>query len=466
MKLSFSIPSKSSSKRKFPSPVETPPESQTNGTSRQFVTEFDPSRTLNISKPKLIIPPKENEWRPHKRMKNLAFLPSLQPSHSTALHFEIAANVDDAGDDTGISYGLNIRNNDDGSKPSGDDQQQQQNVSTENMLLGKQIYDLERFPEDRGFEEFTGVQVDEFGAAILAGYGWCEGRGIGKNAKQDVKVKPYSKRTDREGLGFVATPRVKNNDVKIRDTIPNRVSDSSNSENVKRGRERDAGDGDGFFVGKDVRVIAGGKDIYGLKGRISKRLGVDLVVLKFADYERDVDMLISGIADLGSREEEKCLRKLKALQIDSKHKHIGESSKGSRESVRRDNGQVRDERKQWLTNHIRVRVISKQLKGGRFYLKKGKVVDVVSPNVCDIFIDETKELVQGVDQDLLETVLPRRGGHVLVLYGKHKGAYGGLMEKDLDRGTGVIQDSDTREFLNVKLEQIAEYSGDPSYIGY
>ncbi|XP_050219477.1 protein MOS2 [Mercurialis annua] len=481
MKLSFSIPakssSKSSSKPKFSSPIESGPESQTNGTSRQFVTEFDPSKTLNNSKPKLVIPPKENEWRPHKKMKNLAFLPSLQSSDSTgtALHFEIAANVDDTGDDTGISYGLNIRSggDEDGGKASGDDQKQQQHESTENMLLEKLRYDLERLPEDRGFEEFKDVPVEGFGAAILAGYGWHEGRGIGKNAKEDVKVKQYSKRTDKEGLGFVATPSVNKSDVKIRDTMQiesNRVSVSSSSENVKRGREWDASnggdEGDGFFVGKDVRVIAGGRDIYGLKGRILKRLDADWVVLKFADYKHEVDMLISDIADLGSREEEKCLRKLKALQIDSKQKRVGESSKDSRESVRRDSGQVKDERKQWLRNHIRVRVISKQLKGGRFYLKKGKVVDVVSPNVCDISIDETKELVQGVDQDILETALPRRGGHVLVLYGKHKGAYGSLVEKDLDRGIGVVQDSDTREFLNVKLEQIAEYAGDPSYIGY
>jgi G patch domain/KOW motif-containing protein len=58
------------------------------------------------------------------------------------------------------------------------------------------------------------------------------------------------------------------------------------------------------------------------------------------------------------------------------------------------------------------------------------------------------------------------GGPVLVLYGKHRGAYGNLVQRDLDREVGVVQDYGSHELLNVKLEQIAEYVGDPSYIGY
>ncbi|RYQ88227.1 hypothetical protein Ahy_A02g009998 isoform C [Arachis hypogaea] len=81
-------------------------------------------------------------------------------------------------------------------------------------------------------------------------------------------------------------------------------------------------------------------------------------------------------------------------------------------------------------------------------------------------MDESKEIVQGVSQDMLETALPRRGGPVLVLSGKYKGAFGSLVERDLDREVGVVQDADTHELLNVKLEQIAEYIGDPSLLGH
>lgn len=206
---------------------------------------------------------------------------------------------------------------------------------------------------------------------------------------------------------------------------------------------------------------------------IAKGLDDGRVVVKLSETTEELKLRVSDIADLGSKEEEKCLRKLKTLQIEGKQskdrdneKRIIEPIRESRESMRRDSGQAKDDRKRWLSNHIRVRIISKDLKGGRFYLKKGEVVDVVGPYVCDISMDETKELVQGIDQDLLETALPRRGGPVLVLYGRHKGVYGKLVQRDLDQETGIVQDSDTQELLNVKLEQIAEYVGDPSYIGY
>lgn len=99
-------------------------------------------------------------------------------------------------------------------------------------------------------------------------------------------------------------------------------------------------------------------------------------------------------------------------------------------------------------------------------MKKAEILDVVGPTTCDISMDESRELIQGVDQELLETALPRRGGPVLVLFGKHKGAYGSLVERDSEQETGVVRDADSHALLNVRLEQIAEYVGDPSYIGY
>ncbi|KAL1552646.1 Mitochondrial organizing structure protein 2 [Salvia divinorum] len=124
------------------------------------------------------------------------------------------------------------------------------------------------------------------------------------------------------------------------------------------------------------------------------------------------------------------------------------------------------ERVDWLRNHIRVRIVSQELKGGALFFKKGVVMDVVGPGVCDICVDESRELVQGVDQDLLEAALPKRGCPVLVLRGRHEGVYGTLLERDSEKKTGLVRDADTHELLNVKLKQVAEYTGDPSDIGY
>jgi G patch domain and KOW motifs-containing protein len=142
----------------------------------------------------------------------------------------------------------------------------------------------------------------------------------------------------------------------------------------------------------------------------------------------------------------------------------GSSRKKEKESKREEYKETKVVR--WLTSHIRVRIISKDFKRGKYYLKKGEIVDVVGPTTCDISIDETRELLQGVDQCMLETALPKKGGAVLVLYGKHKGVYGDLVKKDLEEEMGVVRDADSHELINVQLEQIAEYLGDPSYLGY
>ena len=427
-------------------------------------------------------------------MKNLT-LPITDPNadpQSLQFEHDTATNTEPGSD---MSYGLNLRhatkkndNNNDGdgdgggesnnfnheSPGDGDDGVPRQRV--EAVLLQKFKDDLKRLPEHQGFEEFNDVPVEGFGKALLAGYGWSEGMGIGKNAKEDVKVVEYKRRTAKEGLGFVGEDR---------------GGGSGRSKKEKKSKEENGRD-DGGFVGerKIVRIV-GGRDA-GLKGIVVRRIGEDRVVLKVSrrsGEEVEARVRVDDVAELGSAEEERCLRKLKELRVrhedDDDDREKDKGDKGSRnkrgrgrseveERKRVDvNGDRRKEEKQdgkkqvsWLASHIRVRVISRDFKGGRLYLKKGEVLDVVGPTTCDISMDESKQIVQGVSQDILETVLPRRGGPVLVLCGKYKGAFGSLVERDLDREIGVVKDADTHELLNVRLEQIAEYIGDPSFLGH
>jgi G patch domain/KOW motif-containing protein len=69
-----------------------------------------------------------------------------------------------------------------------------------------------------------------------------------------------------------------------------------------------------------------------------------------------------------------------------------------------------------------VKIVDKGFKGGRFYLKKGVVVDVSAPTVCDVFIEGTREAVQGLRQGQLETVVPgAEGAALMVVAGKLRG---------------------------------------------
>ncbi|KAJ4729094.1 protein MOS2-like [Melia azedarach] len=394
-KVSFSVRSKPSSKPNTKSSRDDEDQPK-----KEFVTEFDPEKTLTNSKQRrIIIPPKVNEGPLLKKTKNLELPIAEAKKESDQLQWELERK-NDAEDDSKISYGLNLRSNHNDNSNSNQDAAGPTIESVKKVVSKDFKHDLERLRDDEGFEQYEDMPVEEFGAALLGGLGWYEGRGIGKNSKGNVKIKEFGKKS------FVSD-----------DVIINKDKEKNGLKKVKEPRDTKIDD-------RDKQV----KHQESLKQVDNRREGVKQV-------------------DKRSRESEK--------QVD---KQIRETEK--RESSK-DKGRI-----SWLRSHIRVRIISKDFKKGRLYLKKGEVVDVVGPTTCDISMDEGGELVQGVEQDVLESALPRRGGAVLVLHGRHKGIYGNLVDRDLDRETGVVRDADTHELLNVKLEQIAEYIGDPSYIGY
>ncbi|KAJ4962176.1 hypothetical protein NE237_022115 [Protea cynaroides] len=424
MKLSFSLSSKSSSKPIQHKPAENfkQDNSKDGGEIKhEYVTEFEPSKSLNRSE-KLVIPPKPNEWRPLKKMKNL----DLPSADDPGAGFEVEAPLTAGIPDSGMSYGLNVRqaNRDDKDKMEVDPPAR--SGPGEDLTLQRFKEDMKNLPDDRGFDEFVDVPIEGFGAALLAGYGWHEGRGIGRNAKEDVKVVQYNRRIGMTGLGFAADmPEAKNH------------QSDSNAQNVPQ-------------KGPNEQIE-----------RLHARVN---------DMPATRELRAQELKDGRNREERRDHRSDRANSSRGKDSKRKDDERG-REKGRRgeelrhgnayhSNGHREEERrtkKTWLTSHIRVRIVSKDFRGGKLYLKKGEVVDVVGPTTCDIAMDENRELIQGVDQEILETALPRRGGPVLVLHGKHKGVFGSLVERNIEKETGIIQDADAHALLNVRLDQIAEY---------
>ncbi|KAL0330961.1 UNVERIFIED_CONTAM: protein MOS2 [Sesamum angustifolium] len=462
MSISFSINSKPQSNRiKKPSgSVSDAAAGPDDSSAKSYVTEFIPGEAPSARDSRIKpIAPIPNEWRPTKKLKNLPNLPQISQSDGadSALQFELDPGSKPEASDNSMAFGLNLR------QPSatmnaGPNRDRGETIS--DLELRKLREDLEKLPEDPGLDEYTDVPVEGYGAALLAGYGWKEGRGIGRNAKEDVKICEVTKKTGRGGLGF--TGELPENRI---DSEGNAGQNPGNA-NVRREKMEDWKEKKGFGVGKEVRIV-NGKEM-GMKGKIVEvRSGGDILVLRISGSNEKIKVRAGDVAELGSAEEEKCLRKLKELKIKEKDPNQDKKDRNLSRKRGQEKEKVGSESQvHWLRNHIRVRIISEKLKGGRLFLKKGVVVDVVGPQLCDISMDESRELVQGVEQEVLETALPKRGGPVLVLYGRHKGVYGNLLERDSEKETGLVRDADTHELLNVRLEQIAEYTGDPSDIGY
>lgn len=429
-------------------------------------------------------------------MKNLLPPPSdLESSSSAASEVATRFELDTSQPDTaGGSYGLTLRSKGggdgdgdaigsaDGEAPSG---RSEPGVSAEQKFRD----DIERLPEDRGMDEFQDISVEDFSRALLVGYGWKAGQGIGRNAKEDIKVKEYKKWAGNGGLGFKPDMVVDKGWKKRREELPPVPPPT--------GSARASANGSSAATEKTnevVRVIAG--EHAGSRAEVLERSSRSShapgkVVLRLLSSGLEVKVRADMIAEFGSAEEERCLRKLEvreggerkdekrrddAKDGGRKHKSSngrsedGRSSSrdGKRESSERHHSSSDREGEpvSWLRSHIRVRIISKDFRGGRLYLKKGEVTHVVGPMTCDLSMDEGGELLQGVDQEILETALPRRGGPVLVLFGRYKGRFGNLMEKDTEKETAVIRDADNHELIKVRLEQIAEYVGDPCVLGY
>lgn len=177
MKISFSLPSNTSSSKPKPSASFDDDDDSANpnlndDASKQFIHEFEAAEPTSGGDPKpRVIPPIPNEWQPGKKaMNDLQFV---------AESLSIAT-------DSNIPYGFNLR-------PKSE---------SEEAVLQQLREEFKGLPEHGGMDEFSENPVEGFGAALLAGYGWQPGQGIGKNAKEDVDVVEFRPNMGRQGLGF------------------------------------------------------------------------------------------------------------------------------------------------------------------------------------------------------------------------------------------------------------------------
>ena len=124
----------------------------------------------------------------------------------------------------------------------------------------------------------------------------------------------------------------------------------------------------------------------------------------------------------------------------------------------------------WLIRGISVRIANEVWRGGKFFRKKGIVIDVISPGVCQLRIlqqdggggggDEGSILLDSVPQRVLETALPKVGGMAIVIRGKKKGMNGILIERKKETETCMLRldKNETSLISGIKFDDIAEYT--------
>lgn len=114
----------------------------------------------------------------------------------------------------------------------------------------------------------------------------------------------------------------------------------------------------------------------------------------------------------------------------------------------------------WVASDIVVKVLNKRVGDGRYYKEKGVIV-----RVHDLYLTEVEMLASGdvlkLDQQDLETVIPKIGGRVLVVNGVYDGSTGRLDKIITDKFcASILLDSgpDAGKVVELPYEDFSKYS--------
>ena len=87
---------------------------------------------------------------------------------------------------------------------------------------------------------------------------------------------------------------------------------------------------------------------------------------------------------------------------------------------------------------IIVKVMNKKLSGGKYYKAKGVVKEVVQKYGAKVRLNDSKAVLT-LDQEDLETVIPKPGAAVLVVNGQYRGLEATLISLETDRFSCTVE---------------------------
>ncbi|KAL0021690.1 hypothetical protein WJX79_000739 [Trebouxia sp. C0005] len=118
--------------------------------------------------------------------------------------------------------------------------------------------------------------------------------------------------------------------------------------------------------------------------------------------------------------------------------------------------------KPWLAGHIMVKIVDKHLHGGKLYLKKAEIIEVLQPKVCTLYSRDTRKYHSDVHQSQLETVVPQEeGARILVVQGQYKGQRARLLKRSKEAQVVVVQFlSDLSQVVKLPFDDVSQYVGE------
>ena len=107
----------------------------------------------------------------------------------------------------------------------------------------------------------------------------------------------------------------------------------------------------------------------------------------------------------------------------------------------------------WIRRNIVVRIISKKLSGGKYHKRKGVIIRVIDRYMAEVEILDTApdakdggDLIR-IDQDDLETVVPKEGKECRILNGRGRGKRAEVVSLDKAKYRGTLKILDSGEVV-------------------
>lgn len=460
-----------------------------------FVQSFDPNQaapaTVQRSIPKLA-----DTFRGPGKPKRFLPTPGEAELATTSERFETAAPE---AADTSVKYGLSLH-----TKTASGTTTVTTEVVTEDAAapstapallppeeeLHRYQQQLEAAAEEATLDDYTNTPIEEFGAALLRGMGWEEGKAVGRrNIRGTVpQAIQFVARPSGLGLGADPAPAPPKKEKKYikpgesRQAKPDLVSLDANG-NIQNVRGLDdklvERSSLGAKPGKTMRIVEGRHSglsciVLALEPHIDGRS--DRATVRLLPSETTATVRCKELAEKGSAPNQKHdkhsgshashHKKRTHAQSDSDMSDthfISDTKRKRTEPSDEDNMPVTDNSgKPWLVGHIMVKIVDKHLHGGKLYLKKAEIIEVMQPKVCTLYSRDTRKYYSDVHQSQLETVVPQEeGARVLVVQGQYKGQRARLLKRSKEAQLAVVQFlSDLSQVAKLPFDDVSQYVGE------
>ena len=285
--------------------------------------------------------------------------------------------------------------------------------------------------EESTLNDYNDVPITDFGEALMRGMGWEKGKGVGRNRKI---VEPIDFAAKKRTLGVTV-------------------------------HEEEAAEAERLFhdfkLGDYVEIM-GGQD----KGKHAKILSLSLETSRCIvriPSEEMIDLAIINIKK-GSREEYLKQRdQIQETASDVFVKPAAKRHKAEKPSAtpsQNGSSNVITSKQAWLHQDLKVRIVSEEYSGGKYYCKKLNIVDIVDPWTC-VCRTEGGKLLENVPQSILETVIPKKKGSlVMLLSKKNRFELAELEEKDSKSSTVVCVTLIEKDVVTASYDEVCQYVGD------